>query len=315
MVFPLRSSQRGQLLLTKLATFPVGIEPPGPRQGGKFNTRPSITEQIKRLLALVPHPSIFHFWLRMLVPSVKSFGCRVEDPQIVFNAFYAFCENLHNRLRDSDNPNVMDQRFETTKTALKAWKSKCKNDKLSDISLDKALLPIIIRRSVLESHPLYMCDKAVGKFHSICKDIFTKKQFDGDDCAQKLNDFISKYLRKVDRYFKNEAKNAKPNFLAALPQDVSSKFRLITLASDQSPIVVPVTNVDNDNSVDKCVNDVNVIANANVNASSSSSGQQQLQQQEQQQSAPNSPSSSSSHAQSVSASNSSSPVTPVTPQT
>ena len=38
-VFPLRSSQRGQLLLTKLATFPVGIEPPGPRQGGKFNTQ------------------------------------------------------------------------------------------------------------------------------------------------------------------------------------------------------------------------------------------------------------------------------------
>ena len=34
-----RSSQRGQLLLTKLATFPVGIEPPGPRQGGKFNTQ------------------------------------------------------------------------------------------------------------------------------------------------------------------------------------------------------------------------------------------------------------------------------------
>ena len=38
-VFPLRSSQRGQLLLTKLATFPVGIEPPGPWQGGKFNTQ------------------------------------------------------------------------------------------------------------------------------------------------------------------------------------------------------------------------------------------------------------------------------------
>ena len=38
-VFPLRSSQRGQLQLTKPATFPVGIEPPGPRQGGKFNTQ------------------------------------------------------------------------------------------------------------------------------------------------------------------------------------------------------------------------------------------------------------------------------------
>ena len=53
MVFPLRSSQRGQLLLTKLATFPVGIEPPGPRQGGKLNTQGQIqaklTEEIKAL--------------------------------------------------------------------------------------------------------------------------------------------------------------------------------------------------------------------------------------------------------------------------
>ena len=46
------SSQRGQLLLTKLATFPVGIEPPGPRQGGKFNTQGKENEECWYLLIL-----------------------------------------------------------------------------------------------------------------------------------------------------------------------------------------------------------------------------------------------------------------------
>ena len=271
------------------------------------SARTSTTEQIKRLLGLVPHPSIFHFWLRMLVPSVKSFSCRVEDPQIVFNSFYAFCENLHNRLRDSDNPNVMDPCFEEMKSALKTWKSRCKIDKLADISLDKALLPIVIRRSVLESHPLYMCKKSVARFQSVCRYIFTTKQFDGADCTKKLDEYISKYLKKVDRYFNTESKTP-PNFLAALPQDVTNKFRNIFLASDQTPITISET--DND----KCAvnSDNNVYVNAYAAGSSSSSGQQQQQQQKQ--SVPTSPTSSSSQAQSVSSSDSSAPVTPVTPE-
>ena len=53
-VFPLRSSERGQLLLTKLATFPVGTESPGPRQCAKFNTQGN-----RRQTSLANHYSIY----------------------------------------------------------------------------------------------------------------------------------------------------------------------------------------------------------------------------------------------------------------
>ena len=197
-------------------------------------------EKCKTLLSFSIHPNILHVWLRCLIPCVKSFGTRLLDSQQVFNALHAFCEYLYDRLRDSESVNgsLMDEDFEDMKAEFRRLKRETKDDRLKHISLETALLPIVIRRTLPESHVLYLGGKEYKEFYNISRDIFGKK--DLGKCEEKVKKLIGKHQKRANKFFESKPDFSKANFLGNLPQTIVKLFKDIQLAPQQT--IPPMVN-------------------------------------------------------------------------